>query len=170
MFMKHRLLHSSPKKAWSVVPLIRLMVGTVFLTEGVQKFIYPALRGAGRFAEMGFLAADFLGYFVGAFEVACGVLLLLGLFTRFAAAPLIVIMLTAIVTTKIPVLLGHGFGPFGVRDAPFYNFWSMAHEMRTDWAMLLGSVFLLIAGGGPFSLDVLLTRRSSSSSSLPPDG
>ena len=65
-------------------------------------------------------------------------------------------MLVAIVATKIPVLLGHGFGPFGVRDTPFYGFLSMAHEMRTDWTILLGSLFLLSVGAGPWSLDKLL--------------
>ena len=90
---------------------------------------------------------------------SCGALILLGLLTRLAAVPTLVIMLVAIVTTKIPVLLGHGFGPFGVRDAPYYGFLAMVHEMRTDWAMLLGSLFLILVGGGPWSLDAFLSRR-----------
>ncbi|MEX0599784.1 MAG: DoxX family protein, partial [Rhodothermales bacterium] len=103
---------------------------------------------------------EFLGYFVGAFETVCGLLILFGFLTRFAAVPTFAIMLVAIVTTKIPVLLGHGFGPFGVRDAPFYGFLSMAHEMRTDWAMLLGSLFLILVGSGAYSLDAVRERRS----------
>jgi putative oxidoreductase len=139
--------------------LIRLMVGAVFFTEGLQKFIYPAVRGAGRFERIGFPGAEFLGYTVGVFETVCGLMILLGLLTRLAAVPTLVIMVVAIVTTKIPVLLGHGFGPFGVRDAPFYGFLAMAHEMRTDWSMLLGSIFLILAGGGPFALDAVFVRR-----------
>ncbi len=50
---------------------------------------------------------DFLGYFVGGFEIACGILILLGLYTRLAAIPLI-IMLTALITTKIPIGLKEG--------------------------------------------------------------
>lgn len=88
--------------------------------------------------------------------------------TRLAALAMAVNMAVAIVVTKIPVLLGHGFGPFGVRDAPFYNFWSMAHEMRTDWAMLLGAIFLLVAGAGPLSIDRLFTGRSPNAHAVAP--
>lgn len=154
-----KLLQSNPKSAYETgTLLIRLMVGAVFFTEGLQKFLYPAIRGAGRLEKIGFPNPEFWGYLVGTFETVCGALILLGLITRLAAVPTLVIMILAVVTTKIPMLLGHGFGPFGVRDAPFYGFLSMAHEMRTDWAMLLGSIFLILAGGGPYSLDAMLTR------------
>jgi uncharacterized membrane protein YphA (DoxX/SURF4 family) len=126
------------------VILIRLMVGAVFLSEGIQKFLYPATRGTGRFEKIGLSAPEFLGPFVGAFEVACGALVLLGLFTRLAAIPLVIIMCAAIWTTKVPILLDEGF-------------WAAAHEARTDWAMLLGSLFLLIRGGGKWSADRCMT-------------
>jgi uncharacterized membrane protein YphA (DoxX/SURF4 family) len=134
------------------------MVGLVFVSEGLQKFLFPALRGPGRFAEIGFPAPEFFGYGVGLVEVVCGVLLLIGLYTRWAAVPLIAIMLGALFATKLPILLGHGLGPFGVRDLEMYGFWSMMHAARTDWAMLLGSLTLALAGPGPRSLDSL--RRS----------
>ena len=67
-------------------------------------------------------------------------LLLLGLLTRLAAIPLIIVMLVAIFSTKVPILLDKGF-------------WAMAHEARTDLAMLLGSIFLLIVGAGRYSID-----------------
>lgn len=154
-------MHSSPRRAWYGAVLVRLMVGAVFFTEGVQKFIYPEMRGPGRFEGMGFPNPEFWGYVVGTFETVCGALVLVGLFTRLAAVPTLIIMLVAIITTKIPILLGHGFGPFAVRELAQYGFWSMTHEMRTDWAMLLGSLFLLLAGGGPYSLDAILSRRRS---------
>ena len=146
------------RRALRVLPLVRLMVGLVFVSEGLQKFLFPALRGPGRFGEIGFPAPEFFGYGVGLVEVVCGVLLLIGLYTRWAAVPLIVIMLGALFTTKLPILLGHGFGPFGVRDLEVYGLWSMLHAARTDWAMLLGSLILALAGPGPRSLDSL--RRS----------
>jgi uncharacterized membrane protein YphA (DoxX/SURF4 family) len=130
----------------AAVILIRLMVGAVFLSEGIQKFLFPAALGVGRFAKIGLPAPEFLGPFVGACEIACGVLVLLGLATRLAVVPLIVIMLVAITTTKLPMLASKGF-------------WTMAHEARTDWSMLLGSVFLLVAGAGPWSLDATLGAR-----------
>jgi len=120
--------------------IIRLMVGAVFLSEGIQKFLFADKLGAGRFAKIGLPNPDFLGPFVGSFEIVCGTLVLIGLFTRLAAIPLLIIMLVAIVTTKVQLLSDNGF-------------WSMLHDSRTDWAMLLGSIFLLIKGGGKWSLD-----------------
>lgn len=130
----------------AAIILIRVAVGAVFLSEGIQKFLYPAEIGAGRFAKIGLPSPEFLGPFVGTFEIVCGVLVLLGLMTRLAVIPLIVIMLVAISSTKIPILLDKGF-------------WSMAHESRTDFAMLLGSIFLLIVGAGRLSIDSRLGSR-----------
>jgi len=120
--------------------LIRLMVGAVFLSEGIQKFVFADKLGAGRFAKIGLPNPDFLGPFVGAFEILCGTLVLLGLLTRLAAIPLVIIMFVAIATTKAEVLANDGF-------------WEMMHGSRTDWSMLLGSIFLLIKGGGRWSVD-----------------
>lgn len=144
---------TSYKAAWWTLPLVRLMVGAVFLSEGIQKFLYPAMRGPGRFADMGWPMPEVLGTFVGGAEVVFGVLILIGFYTRWAAAGTATIMTVAIITTKIPIWLGAGFGPFEVRELSTYGFWSMAHAMRTDWAMLLGSLVLVIAGAGPWSAD-----------------
>ena len=175
-----RVLGSSPKRAWWGLLLIRLMVGAVFLSEGLQKFLFPDVRGVGRFERMGFPEPELLGYTVGSFEVVCGTLVLVGLGTRLAALPLVGIMLTALVTTKLPILLGRDLGPFQVRDLDAYGFWAMAHEMRTDWAMLLGTLVLVMAGSGPLALDRRLRRRttpvpprtsaSADSPTLPHDG
>lgn len=125
---------------------IRLMVGAVFLSEGIQKFLFPDTLGAGRFTKIGLPSPEFLGSFVGIFEILCGALVLVGLLTRFASIPLIIIMLVAIATTKAEVLADKGF-------------WEMLHGSRTDWAMLLGSIFLLIKGGGNWSLDLNLSDK-----------
>jgi putative oxidoreductase len=142
--VRHILDSSAPAS----VVLVRLIVGAVFLSEGIQKFLLPAELGVGRFTRIGLPAPDLLAPFVGTLEIACGLLVLLGLLTRLAAVPLIVIMLTAISTTKLPMLMNRGF-------------WVMAHEARTDWSMLLGSVYLLIVGAGAWSFDAVLTRRRS---------
>ena len=126
--------------------MIRLAVGAVFVSEGIQKFINPAEVGAGRFTKIGLPNPEFLATFVGSFEIICGTLVVLGLLTRLAVIPLIVIMLVAISSTKIPILLDKGF-------------WAMAHESRTDFAMLLGSIFLLSVGAGKLSLDSYLENR-----------
>lgn len=147
-------------RAPAATVLIRLMVGGVFLSEGIQKFLEPASRGAGRFAKIGIPWPELSGPFDGSFEVVCGALLLAGLATRLAAIPLLATMVVAIVSTKIPILLGHGFWGFSVPGLSSYGFWSMAHEARTDFAMLLGSLFLLLVGAGPWSLDGALTRKA----------
>jgi uncharacterized membrane protein YphA (DoxX/SURF4 family) len=129
------------------------MVGGVFLAEGMQKFIYPAEVGAGRFAKIGIPQPELLAPFVGSVEVVCGTLVLFGLFTRWAVVPLLGVMAVALITTKLPILLGHSLGPFQLRQLPYYGLWGFAHETRTDFSMIMGSLFLLLAGPGPLSLD-----------------
>jgi putative oxidoreductase len=150
-----RLLRTSAPRA---TILIRLTVGGVFFTEGIQKFLFPAEVGAARFAKIGIPSPDVMGPFVGVLEIVCGTLILLGFFTRLAAIPLLVNMLVAILSTKIPILLGHGFWGFSLRAVPYGGFWGMAHEARTDFSMLLGSIFLLIVGAGAWSIDARLSK------------
>lgn len=145
--------------------LIRFLVGVVFLSEGVQKFLYPEFRGSGRFESIGIPFPEFTGYFVGVFEVVCGLLVLAGFLTRFAVIPLIIIMLTALFTTKLPILLGTGFWGFSLRELQHYGFLSMLHESRNDLAMLIGSIFLWFTGGGRWSVDLRLTGRAARDSS-----
>jgi putative oxidoreductase len=152
-----RLLHTSAPRA---VILIRLLVGGVFLAEGIQKFLFPGELGVGRFTKIGIPWPDVSAPFVGAAETICGALLIVGLLTRAAAVMLLIDISVAIVSTKVPILLGHGFGPFSLPKLPRYGFWSMAHEARVDFSMWLGSLFLIITGAGGLSLDALLTRRS----------
>ncbi len=125
--------------------LIRVLVGWVFVSEGIQKFVFPAQLGVGRFEKIGIPAAHFMASFVGAIEIVCGALLLIGLFTRVAVIPLLGVILVAIVTTKLPMIAKTGM-------------WSMLHEARTDFSMLLGLVFLLITGAGTLSLDAPRNR------------
>lgn len=120
--------------------LIRLIVGMVFLSEGIQKFLFPELVGTGRFIKIGFNHPEFWAYFTAAFEIISGALVLFGLFTRLASIPLFIIMVTAFITTKWPILLDKGF-------------WSMAHEYRTDFAMTLLLIYLIIYGSGSWSID-----------------
>ena len=145
----------------AAVILIRLTVGGVFLSEGVQKFLFSDENGVGRFVKIGIPSPEIMAPFVGIVEVVCGALILFGFLTRLAAIPLIIDMLVAILSTKIPILLGHGFWGFSLRNVPYYGFWGMAHEARTDFAMLLGSIFLLIVGAGVMSIDSRLAALPS---------
>ena len=137
--------------------LVRLLVGSVFLSEGIQKFLYPLELAAGRFAKIGIPAPEIMGPFVGGCEIFCGALLIIGLLTRLAAIVLLIDISVAIVSTKIPVLLGHGFWGFSLQKLPRYGFWSMMHEARTDFSMWLGLLFMLIVGAGKkWSLDAAI--------------
>jgi putative oxidoreductase len=128
--------------------LIRLMVGPVFLSEGIQKFLFPSIRGAGRFAEIGLPVPEFLSFFVGTFEILCGAMIIAGVLTRLASISTTIIMLVAIITTKIGILHNEGL-------------WEMLHRSRTDWSMLFGSIFLMINGSGCWSVDNKLLRDGS---------
>lgn len=147
--MFQKILNSNPSKTTF---LIRLMVGVVFLSEGIQKFLFSTTRGVGRFEAIGLPYPEFLASFVGTFEILCGILILLGLVTRLASIPLITIMIVAISTTKIPILRDQGF-------------WNMMHAARTDWSMLIGSLFLLIRGGGSWSIDQFIIRKNDAAQS-----
>jgi uncharacterized membrane protein YphA (DoxX/SURF4 family) len=120
--------------------LIRLTVGLIFLTEGIQKYLFPELLGTGRFLTIGFQNPSFWAYFTGTFEIICGTFIIIGLVTRLASIPLIIIMITAFISTKIPILVHKGF-------------WPWAHEYRTDFAMTLLLIYLLIYGSGEWSVD-----------------
>lgn len=128
----------------SIIP--RLVVGLVFLSEGIQKYIIPEVVGAGRFERIGFEHYEFLAYFVATFEILCGILLLAGFVVRLSSIPLLIIMFTAIVSTKIPILVNEGF-------------WYMAHASRTDFAMTMLLIYLIIYGAGKYSLDALMLKN-----------
>jgi len=123
----------------------------VFLSEGIQKFLYPNQLGPGRFERIGIPAATFWADLDGVGEIICGTLVVVGLLTRIAAVPLLIDIIGAIVLPKIPELGPGGFLGVG-------GFWGMAHDARTDLAMLLGLIFLLWAGPGRWSLDAWLAN------------
>ncbi|HOW73078.1 MAG TPA: DoxX family membrane protein [Phycisphaerae bacterium] len=138
--------------------LIRLMVGGVFLSEGIQRFLYPNELAAGRFLRIGIPVPDVMGPFVGVVETVCGAMVLLGLLIRPAALILLINISVAILSTKIPILLGHGFWTFSLPKLARYGFWSMAHEARTDFCMWMGLLFLLLVGAGALSVDAFMER------------
>ena len=125
--------------AWAAL-LLRLLVGWVFLTEGIQKFLFPAALGVGRFTKIGIPWPHITAPFVGVVEILCGMLLMIGLVTRLAAIPLLIDIAVAIATTKVPMLLHQGF-------------WPAMHEGRTDFCMLLGLIAILSMGAGRISCD-----------------
>src|SRR6516165_3998120 len=151
--MNWHILSETKAPAWTV--LIRLQVGLmVFFPEGLQKLIFPDILGAGRFARIGIPFPDLMGPFVGVVETVCGLLIIFGLVTRLASIPLIIIMIVALVSTKLPILVGHNVWIFHLaQDIKRTGFWSMMHEARADLTMLLGCLYLLIVDAGRWSFD-----------------
>ncbi len=137
MSLLQRMVHSDAPRA---TLLVRLLVGCVFLSEGIQKFLFPQALGVGRFIKIGIPAPQFFAPFVGAVEIIGGTMLIVGLLTRLASIALMVNISVAVLTTKLPMLTKSGF-------------WATAHEARVDFCMLLGTIFLLIVGAGPLSID-----------------
>lgn len=140
--------------AWSIrvakaIVLIRILVGWVFLSEGIQKFLFPDTLGAGRFAKIRIPWPHAMASFVGTVEILCGTLVLVGLFTRFAAIPLLSVIMVALYSTKIVTFSKLGF-------------WGTLHDARTDVSMLLALIFLVLVGGGSWSLDAVRRSRQIS--------
>ena len=136
------------EKVLQAIIFIRFIVGAVFLTEGIQKFLYNDTLGVGRFIKIGIPAPQFFAPFVGIVEIVFGFMLIIGFFTSISSIPLIINISVAIITTKIPILAKAGF-------------WALAHEARTDFSMLFGLIFLLIAGSGTYSLDHYMHRKKA---------
>jgi uncharacterized membrane protein YphA (DoxX/SURF4 family) len=134
--MVQAIIHTDNSKT---TLLIRILVGTIFLSEGIQKFLFPDTLGIGRFIKIGIIYPEYLAPFVGAVEIVCGILLLAGLLTRIASFMLFITISVAIITTKTPMLQT--------------GFWTFAHEARTDFSMFIGTLFLFIKGGGYWSVD-----------------
>ncbi|HTL30901.1 MAG TPA: DoxX family protein [Tepidisphaeraceae bacterium] len=149
------------------VILIRILLGWVFVSEGIQKFLFADAVGAGRFAKIGIPSPQLMAPFVGGVEIVCGTLILIGLLTRLSTIPLLISMTVAVISTKIPVLLGHAIGPFSVPKLTQYGLWSMLHEARTDFSMILGLIFLLIVGAGRWSIDATLQSVRTSAPDHP---
>jgi len=156
----HRILQwfsNPPPDAPRATILLRLMAGSVFLWEGLLKFVYVN-QGVGRFAKLGFPFPDFTASFVGGLEIVGGLLILLGLGTRFVAVPFLIEMVVAMLSTKIGLYLGTSPLPLPP-SPPLTGFWAVLHEVRSEYAQLLTVSFLLWAGPGPWSLDALVARK-----------
>ncbi len=124
-----------------VAPLaVRVVVGWVFLWSGWEKLqILP--RMIENFRSWGIPAPEIVTPFVSGVEFVGGLLLLLGLLTRFAAVPMMIVMLVAIISAKasqidsLETLLG---------------FEEVSYLVMFSW--------LAIAGPGPISLDHLVLK------------
>ena len=150
-------LSNSPDDAPSATLLLRVMAGGVFLWEGILKFVYTN-QGVGRFTKLGFPFPGATATFAGLLEIVGGILLITGLLTRLIAVPFIIEMLVAMLSTKISLYLGTSPLPLPPVP-PQIGIWAVLHEIRSEYAQLMTTTFLLIVGPGRWSLDAFLARK-----------
>jgi putative oxidoreductase len=150
-------LFNPPLDGPSAIILLRLMAGGVFLWEGMLKFIYVN-QGVGRFTKLGLPFPQSTANMVGVLEIVGGILLITGFLTRAIAIPFVIEMLVAILSTKISLYLGTSPLPLPPVP-PQIGLWAVLHEVRSEYAQLMTTFFLLLAGPGGWSLDALLVRK-----------
>ena len=154
------LLHPPTNGPGSIL-LLRLMAGGVFFWEGLLKFVYTN-QGVGRFTKLGIPFPEVTANFVGGLEIVGGLLLLSGLATRLIAIPFVFEMIVAILSTKIGIFLGTS--PLPLPPAlPKVGFWAVLHEIRSDYAQIMTTLFLLVNGPGKWSMDAVLERKRNES-------
>lgn len=138
--------NSSGKPNVTASWLIRVSVGLIFLSEGIQKFLFADTLGAGRFEKIGLPYTHIFGPTVGATEIVFGFLVAIGFKVRVTTIPLFIIICTAIVSTKVSLFTEKGL-------------WGTLHESRTDFSMFMCLIFLFIVGSGTKSIDNYLSKR-----------
>src|SRR4030095_1742390 len=156
-----RFFVSPPTSGSKATLALRLMAGAVFFWEGLLKFAY-ANQGVGRFTKRGMPMPEVLAPAIAVLEIGGGLLLMSGLGTRLISVPFIIEMIVAMLSTKITLYLGTS--PLPAPPAPpVMGGWAVLHEIRSEYAQIMTSIYLLAAGPGPWSLDALLLRRHRSS-------
>ena len=145
-----KLLHP-PASAPKATILIRLMTGSVFFWEGILKFVYPN-QGVGRFTKLGIPMPETMATIIGILEIAGGLCIVFGYLTRVFSLLFICEMIVAILSTKISLFLGTSPLPLPP-SPPQIGFWAVLHEVRSDYGQIMTSIFLLIVGPGPLSVD-----------------
>lgn len=128
--------------------LIRIVVALIFISEGLLKFIYPGELGAGRFAHIGFMLPQVLAPLVAVVEIVAGAAVLANFYAGQAALFLLAVIVTAIVSTKVPILLGRPLGGFSLpKNVNHHGLLGFLHEARTDLAMLFSLIAIAIDSG-----------------------
>ena len=148
-----RVLHP-PMSGPRATMVIRMMAGGVFFWEGILKFVYVN-QGVGRFTKLGMPMPETLAPAIAVLEIMGGLALIAGFLTRPFALLFIGEMIVAILSTKISMYLGTSPLPLPPVP-PQVGIWAVLHEVRSEYAQIMSSIFLLISGPGPWSLDASL--------------
>ncbi len=128
---------------WATIPL-RLAIGIIFAAHGWQKFSMGLDGVAQFFGSVGIPLPQVAAFIVAFVELVGGIGLILGVFTRYWALLLSIVMIVAIFTVKLQG------GLLGAGGRPGYEF---------DLALLAGCIALLLTGPGPISLERVIFSR-----------
>ena len=152
-------------KGTSATLLLRLMSGSIFLWEGILKFVYVN-QGVGRFTKLGFPYPAETAHFISVLEIVGGFLLILGYRSRLVSLIFVGEMIVAILTTKLALYFGTSPLPLPV-SPPQVGIWVVLHEVRTDFSLLITCLFIALTGPGLFSLDARSSKSESYTLEIP---
>jgi putative oxidoreductase len=111
-----------------------------------------------RFTKLGFPFPDITAHWIATGEIIGGLMLIFGIFTRFMSFYFIIQMIVAVLSTKIDLYFG--ISPLPMPPAPpKTGIWAVLHEIRSDFAQILGCLFLLLEGAGRGSLDFVISTK-----------
>lgn len=125
-----------------VSALMRVVLGILFLAHGISKFQMGLGNVEGWFSSMG--VPGFLAYLVAILELVGGILLIVGLFTRYVSALFVLMLIGAIVTMKLSA------GLLGNSEMAGYEL---------DLAFMMVAIYLVVAGPSPLSVDNAIRRK-----------
>jgi len=129
--------------SWFPPALTRLTLGVVFMGTGWGK-LHSLDKVTEFFTQLHIPAPSFNAALVATSELVCGAFLLVGLFARLAAIPLIATMCVALATAKSGDIEG-------IRD--------LLGQQEFDYVVLL--IWIVICGAGTLSADHALGRQLS---------
>ena len=146
-----RLVHSaSDRLRWLPPTVARITVGWIFLQSGWGK-LHNLPTVVSFFAELGIPAPQLQAPLAATAELLCGALLLVGLFTRVAALPLIGVMFVALLTA-LRGQIHAASDLFGL----------------SEYLYIVILLWLGASGAGPLSLDAVLAKRLEGGERLMP--
>lgn len=135
----------SVTKTSAVTIIMRVVMGIIFMFHGIAKFQMGMTNVEAWFSSIGI--PGFVAYIVALLELVGGIMLIVGLFTRYVSALFVVMLIGAILTAKLSVgLLG--------------NAQMAGYEL--DLGFMLVSLYLAVADQSPFSLDRIIMAGKTS--------
>ncbi|MFD0715749.1 DoxX family protein [Paenibacillus sp. GCM10027626] len=125
-----------------VTTIMRVVLGIIFLAHGFDKFQMGLGNVSGWFDSMG--VPGFFAYIAAVLELVGGIMLIIGLFSRYVSTLFVIMLISAIFMMKLSAgLLG------GAEGAGY----------ELDLGLMMVALYLVVAEPSPLSVDYLLRRK-----------